>query len=75
MFKFMFRPATVSASVHVRAWPGVSTAATPLPVAGPSAKNKYWQEMFDMDNEGQQHNAGLPPAPDSSNDADNDASH
>jgi hypothetical protein len=27
MFKFMFRPATVSASVHVRAGPGVSTAA------------------------------------------------
>ena len=30
--------------------------------------------MFDMDNEGPQHNAGLPPASDSSNDADNDAS-
>jgi hypothetical protein len=30
--------------------------------------------MFDMDNEEPQHNAGLPPAPDSSNDADNDAS-
>ena len=35
---------------------------------------KSWQEMFDMDNEGPQHNAGLQPAPDSTNDADNDAS-
>jgi hypothetical protein len=30
--------------------------------------------MSDIDNEGVQHNAGLPPAPDSSDDADNDAS-
>ena len=30
--------------------------------------------MFDMDNEGPQHDAGLQPAPDSSDDADNDAS-
>jgi hypothetical protein len=30
--------------------------------------------MFDINNEGPQHNAGLPPAPDSSDDADNDAS-
>jgi hypothetical protein len=46
-------------------------------VAGPLlcfSQKKSWQEMFDMDNEGPQHNAGLPPAPDSSNDADNDAS-
>ncbi len=30
--------------------------------------------MFDMDNEGPPRNAGSPPAPDSSDDADNDAS-
>jgi hypothetical protein len=39
-----------------------------------SAKKKLWQEMFDMDNEGQQHNAWLQPAPDSLGDVYNDAS-
>ena len=69
MFEFMFRPATVFASVHVRAWPGgkhcsdTVTSGRPAVVFQPK---KSWQEMFDMDNEGPQHNAGLPPAPDSS---------
>jgi hypothetical protein len=45
-------------------------------VAGPvfQPKKKSCQEMFDIDNEGPQHNVGLPPAPDSSDYADNDAS-
>jgi hypothetical protein len=38
------------------------------------SQKKSWQEMFDMDNEGPPRNAGSPPAPDSSDDADNDAS-
>ena len=67
----MFRPATVFASVHVRAGPGGKQWPARCCV---SAKKILWQEMSDINNEGQQHHAGLQPAPDSSDDAYNDAS-
>jgi hypothetical protein len=67
----MFRPATVSASVHVRAGPEVKQWLASCCV---SAKTKSCQEMSDINNERPQHNAAMPPDPYSSDDADNDAS-
>jgi hypothetical protein len=75
----MFRPATLSTSVHLRAWPGVSTAATQWPEVGPLfAKLCFSQKkcpaMSDSDNEGQQQIADIQPALDPSDEADKDAS-
>jgi hypothetical protein len=73
----MFRPATVSSSVHVKAGPGGKHWATPWPEVGPllcfsKKKSVTGKVMSDSDNEGL--NCRRAACPDPSNEANKDAS-
>jgi hypothetical protein len=75
MFKFMFSSATVSASVHVRAGQGGKHCSYAV-TSGRAAVVFQPKKIVagNVDNEGQQHNAGLQPAPDCLDNADINAS-